>query len=198
MIRATPLRQAFALWLKRRAPVGAEAIAAVSAKMEPRSFAAGESLLDVGDRANWCFFLVRGLVREAYLDAEGREHTRAFLAEGQATGSLLDLLFGAPAVTWIVALEPTSTLAIPWRGLEAIADRFPDLQLALRRFVEDVYVKKARREFELLTLPAEERHAAWIRDHAAIDPRVKRKVLASYLGVTPEHLSRLRRRARKA
>src|SRR5262249_37434343 len=148
--------------------------------------------LRAGDRAEHCFFVARGLVRELYVDDAGKEYTRTFLGEGDITGSLLDLLSRAPAVTWIQALEPTATLAWRFEDLEALCARFPQLTAGVRRFVEALYVRKARREYEMLVLSAADRYAAWRREQPALDARVSRKHVASYLGITPEHLSRLR------
>src|SRR5437868_3885215 len=85
-----------------------------------RSFAAGDWLLRAGERAEWCFLITEGLVRELYVSDSGEEHTRSFLGAGEATGSLLDLLSGQPAVTWIQALEPTRTVAFRYREFDAL------------------------------------------------------------------------------
>src|SRR5215471_7048294 len=107
--------------------------------LSPREFARDEWLLRGGEKARLCYFIARGLVRELYTDGAGVEHTRTFLTEGCFTGSLVDLLSGVPAITWIQALEPTETLAFPYSGFTALCDRYPSLQRILRRFVEDLY-----------------------------------------------------------
>ncbi len=85
-------------------PATVEALTACAVE---RRFRAGDLLIGGGARAEWLHVLVHGLVREFYVTAAGDEHTRVFVAEGGVTGSLLDLRSGAPAVTWIQALEPT-------------------------------------------------------------------------------------------
>jgi CRP-like cAMP-binding protein len=189
-------QQLFAL-LASFAPVPPPALAAFARLLVRRSFAAGSWLLRAGQRAEQSFFIVRGLVREYYVSQDGAEHTRIFMAEGQLTGSLLDLLSARPAVTWIQALEPTETLAFPYRDFEALCGRHPALERCARRVAEDLYVRKARREHEMLALTAKQRHERWLAESPGLDARIRRRDLASYLGVTPEHLSRLgRRRAR--
>ena len=54
-------------------------------------------------------------------------------------------------------------------------------------------MRKARREHQLLAESAAQRYARWCTDHATLDGRIPKRILASYLGITPEHLSRLRR-----
>ncbi|MDB4973175.1 MAG: hypothetical protein JWN48_1516 [Myxococcaceae bacterium] len=192
-----PLRAAqsqLAGLLEQLSPMPREALAALEPHHELRTFAAGEYLLRGGERAESAFFVVRGLVRELYLAESGAEHTRAFVPEGQLTGSLLDLISGQPAITWLQALEPTETLAFSYRAFESLCDRHPALQRCARRFAEQLYVRKARREHDMLALSARQRHEAWLTQHGALDARIRRQHLASYLGITPEHLSRLRRR----
>jgi len=170
-----------------------EAVDSVLTLATPRTFASGAWLLKAGERAQWCFFIAQGLVRELYLDDSGQEHNRRFLTEGQVTGSLLDLISGEPAITWIQALEDTRTLAWRYADFEALCAKHRELETAARHLVEALYVFKTRREYELLVLPATERHARWLHNHEDLDARISRRHLASYLGVTPEHLSRLRR-----
>ncbi len=157
-----------------------------------RDFERGSWLLEGGERAEFLFLLTGGLVRELYVTPEGEEHTRSFVDAGAITGSLLDLLSGEPAVTWIQALEPTQTLAWRYADFDALARRTPELETLARRHAEALAVRKTRREFEMLALSAPERLARWRAEQPGVDRRITRKLLASYLGITPVHLSRIR------
>src|SRR5262245_49387124 len=100
-------RETFASNLRSIAPLDARELAAVFALCTTARFDAGTWILRGGERAEHCYFILRGLVRELYVGENGEEHTRVFVRERQITGSLLDLLSGAPSVTWIQALERT-------------------------------------------------------------------------------------------
>jgi CRP-like cAMP-binding protein len=76
--------------------VAPTAIAALSKLLTTRTFRKDEWLLRGGDRAQFLFFITRGLVRELYVDGAGVEHTRTFLREGSFTGSLVDLISENP------------------------------------------------------------------------------------------------------
>jgi CRP-like cAMP-binding protein len=182
--------------LGRLAPVSDAALRALAAIMAPRSFARGALLLRGGEVATRGFFVGRGLVREYYVGDGGEEHTRSFIAEGGITGSLLDLQSGEPSITWIQALEPTRTLGFGYRDFDALCARFPELHVVARRWAEALYRQKTRREHEMLALGAAERYARWRAQSAELDARISRRQLASYLGMTPEHLSRLSRAGR--
>ena len=191
---AAALRRA----LSALTPVDEAEVAALASLASWQEFPAGAWLLRGGERAEWCWLVVGGLVRELYVDGDGAEHTRAFVAEGQLTGSLLDLMSDAPAVTFIEALEPTRTIAYRYRDFDRLTARFAGLARAARRNAELLYVRKTRREHEMLALSAAERYRRWREAQPALDARVSRKQLASYLGITPEHLSRLGSAARPA
>lgn len=190
-MRSSQLQPLFSLF-RLLAPVSDGALTAFGALIRRHHFAAGAWLLAAGEQAQFCHFITSGLVRELYISPAGEEHTRSFLVEGQVTGSLLDLLSGEPAVTWIQALEPTETLAWRFSDFESLCERFPDLHVVARRSAEALCVRKIRREYEMLALTAAERHARWLRDSPQLDGRIQRRHLASYLGVSAEHLSRLR------
>jgi CRP-like cAMP-binding protein len=182
--------------LSKAAPLSEAALAEFWMLVSPRNYATGEHLLEAGARAELSFFISRGLVREYYLDAEGSVAIRTFVSAGDFTGSLLDQLSNAPAVTWIQALEPVEALVWRTAELDALAMKHPMFQLALRRAAERVYVRKARREHDMLVLTAAERYANWLSSDGHLDGRITMRDLASYLGITPEHLSRLRSKKR--
>ena len=174
------------------------ALRALESRAVERRFSAGELLLAAGTRAEWFHVIEAGLVREYYLTDSGEEHTRVFVAEGGLTGSLLDLTSGAPSVTWIQALEPTRTVALRYADLDDLARRHPDIGHLARMHAEALAVRKTLREYEMLALTARERLARWRAEHSDLDARVTRRLLASYLGMTPVHLSRIAARRKRA
>jgi CRP-like cAMP-binding protein len=169
-------------------PATVEALTACAVE---RRFRAGDLLLEGGARAEWLYVLEYGLVREFYVTAAGDEHTRVFVAEGGVTGSLLDLRSGAPSVTWIQALEPTRALAVRFAEFNALATQHGDLEALARRSAEALALRKTRREYEMLALSAADRLNSWRAENPGLDVRITRRLLASYLGITPVHLSRI-------
>lgn len=177
------------------ASLSAEATRAIERCAVGRTFAAGDHLLTGGDRAEWLHVLEKGLVREFYVTPDGNEHTRVFVSAGGVTGSLLDLSSGGPSVTWIQALERTRTLALRFADFNALAAEHGDVASLARRYAEALAIRKTEREYEMLALSATERLARWRADHPGLDGRITRRLLASYLGITPVHLSRISSKA---
>jgi CRP-like cAMP-binding protein len=179
--------------LKSLAPVDEASLSRALADFSLRTLQEGEHLLRAGELAKELAFIERGLVREYYVSLDGDEHVRSFCLEGTFTGSLYDLLSGAPAVVNIEALEPTTLLVADWAGFQARCEREPLWHVAARRNAEALYCRKAIREHQMLALTAKERFLALLRDMPQLERRVAGRHLASYLGITPEHLSRIRR-----
>ena len=177
--------------LDRINPLTDEAWAAIEPLASSRSVTAGQHLLRSGEQATRIIFITRGLVREYYLDGAGHESTRRFCREDELTGSLADLLAGGAAAVSIETLDPSTILELDWTAVDSLSNHHPSLMKLIRRFAEGLYVRKMRREFEMLTLPAAERYRRFRREEPELEARLPRHMVATYLGMTPVHLSRI-------
>ena len=158
-----------------------------------RRVARGAFFLRQGGRAQVAAVVLEGVLREYFVDAEGREHTRGFADERTLAGSLEDLLGGAPARMSLQALEDVRVAQVPWAHFQELTRVDPAWDHIARALAEHAYRRKAERERELLTLDAGARYARFRGTRGALLERVPLRHVASYLGITPEHLSRLRR-----
>jgi CRP-like cAMP-binding protein len=172
-------------------PLTDAAVLSIMVHVRLMEFSAGQFLLRAGDRAANAFIVVNGLLREFHLDRDGRQATRGFSPEGSLSGSLADLISGVAAISHIEALEPTSALSIPWVEIDRAAQSDIQWQLLLRRVAERLYVQKVHREHAMLTLTAAERLDQFKKTFPSLLNRVPKHAIASYLGITPVHLSRL-------
>lgn len=170
--------------------------------LEPLKLAKGERFVEPGDATGRVGLVRSGLFRFYYVDADGREATKAFRGPGELAAPYAELLMGVPSRTYIEALEDSELLAARYEDLVALYARHRCWLELGRRVAETFYVTKERREFELLQLPARERYRLFSDEYPGLAGRIPQYHVASYLGITPVALSRLisaarpRRRAR--
>ncbi|MBP7685749.1 MAG: Crp/Fnr family transcriptional regulator [Deltaproteobacteria bacterium] len=188
--------EVYARAMRRVAPLSDDDVAGGLALVRVRELGRGEHLLRAGDLARDAAVVVSGLLREHFLLADGTERTKAFVLEGELSGSLADLLSDSPARAYIVAEEPCRLLVVDFAQSSALAAKNPAWGQVRARATEALLRIKAEREYELLGLDADARYAAFRARYPGLEARVAAKHVASYLGITPVHLSRLRRRRR--
>jgi CRP-like cAMP-binding protein len=162
--------------------------------LKVRELRPGEYLLRGGERAIYAGVLVSGLLREHFVTTKGVERTKSFITPLQFTGSLADLLSGQPSRAYIVAEACSRIVLLRFAQLRALQARSPAWASAGLRSAEHLVVYKAEREYQFLCLDAEERYAAFAARHPDLLTRLSGRHIASYLGITPVHLSRLRAR----
>lgn len=162
--------------------------------VERRSLGKSEFFAREGEIAEHVAFIGSGILRMFYVRSDGREFNRSFLKAGDFCGVLDSLVLGEPGRLYIDALEPVELLVVAWAELEALYDQHPYWSRIGRRFAERLAIKKMGREASLLLDDPEQRYLAFRREHAAIEARIADYHVASYIGVTPEALSRIKKR----
>ncbi len=192
-------RAAYRAAVEAFGPFPEDALEAGAALLRPRALRTGQHVLHAGRApATEVLFVVRGLLREYFPLDDGGERTKAFVREGQVSGSLADLLSGEPSRASIVAEEPSRVLCAPYDETRRLGERFAAWAIFGQRITAALLSQKARREHELLALDATGRYEAFRARYPGLEARVKAKHVASYVGITPVHLSRLRRARRAA
>jgi CRP-like cAMP-binding protein len=187
-------RDAFTALVRRVVPLDDATAAQILEVARPLRLPRGALFLSAGDRATMTGTVVTGVMREYFPLVDGREVTRNFAGPGDGIGSLSDLLSGEASKSAVAAETDARIVTVPWSVLRGEADRNPVVAAFLTRTTEQLYLRKARREYELLALDAEARYLAFRARFAKLEDQIQLKQVASYVGITPEHLSRLRRR----
>lgn len=138
-------------------------------------------------------FVAEGLLRFYYPSDDGRQSNKAFVGEGEFAGALAAAGLGVPILYGIEALEPSRILASPIDRFRALYDQDPAFERLGRRLAEHILMRKERRARSLLLESAAERYLAFVDARPDLVQRVPLYHIASYLGVTDVHLSRIRR-----
>lgn len=160
----------------------------------PYKLKKGEFFVRSGYMADSIGFIVTGLLRYFYTDKNGVEYTKAFAAENDFAVSYASMLLKKPSAFSIEALENTEMLCINYSDWEKLLDSVPCWNIVARKVVEKVYIMKQMREIELLLEDAQSRYIHFMDQYPMLHKRLKQHYIASYLGISPVSLSRIRRK----
>lgn len=139
--------------------------------------------------------VLKGLLRHYYVDARGRESVKAFRGPLELSGPYAEILQRRPSRTFIEALTASELFVFEVAAVDAAAEDSLELQRLVRRFVEVQFVNKEQREYEFLMWSAEERYRQFCASLPQLVQHIPQHQIASYIGITPVALSRIRRRA---
>jgi CRP-like cAMP-binding protein len=158
----------------------------------PRALRSGEDFCRIGQEKHEVAFIHEGILRYYLILPDGEDATKDFSFPGGFAVSYGSAVMNVPAEVGVAAVTPCRLTAWPYSAFAALYGRHPEWERFGRRIAEMLYVRKERREISLLTESAEQRRLAMLRafPHAAEIPQ---HFLASYLGIRPQSLSRLKK-----
>lgn len=149
-------------------------------------------LLKEGDICRTCYFINKGSVQAYYLDKNNDEATRDFYFEGQWMTNIESFSKQNPSKEFYRTLEPTEFLAIDRDSFFQLIGKVPEFMEAYRQILEVSYSHSINRINSFNAMDALER-LQWVREYQPqILTRLSSKIIASYIGVSPETLSRLK------
>ena len=151
-------------------------------------------LLQAGDVCTYQSMVASGCLRVFFSDPEGTEHTMQFAIENWWVADLGSFITGKPAFYHIQALEDTFVLQLHRDRMEELYATIPKLERFFRIIVQRGYIAAQNRIISNLSEPAEVRYNRFRDKYPQIDNRVPQYMIASYLGITPEFLSKIRKR----
>lgn len=153
-----------------------------------------EVLLFAGDVSSHMQFIAAGCLRAYYVDEAAKEHVVQFGIEGWWVNDLYSYLTQTPAKQFVQALEPSVVLQIHRDTLHELYDKVPAMERFYRLKFEKAYVSLQDRTLNAMSKSAEERYLEFRSKYRNIEQRVPQYMVASYLGITPEFLSALRKK----
>lgn len=149
-------------------------------------------LLQEGDICRGQYFVHKGCLRTYSIDEKGLEHILQFAIEDWWTGDMYSFLTQTPARYTIDALEDAELLYLEKPALEQLYLKVPKFEKFFRHLLQNAFIAMQERINGNLSLPADERYCNFIDKYPAMEKRLPLKQIASYLGITPESLSRIR------
>jgi CRP-like cAMP-binding protein len=158
-----------------------------------RSFKKGTVLLREGQIATECYFNIEGCVRHYYL-SDGEERTTQFYTEQQSIASMNSYLNKVPANHYLECLEDCTLAVFGYEKEKELYSKFPKFESLCRLSMEDDFGKQQEMLARFIIQSPEERYLSLLETRPELLNRVPQYHLASYLGVKPESLSRIRKR----
>ncbi|MBK1896844.1 Crp/Fnr family transcriptional regulator [Chryseobacterium paridis] len=171
-----------------------ELIKSVSALKKLRKH---QYLLQEGDVWNFNAFVERGLVKTFSIDSKGQEHIMNFSPENYWTGDRESLTSGNPSEFNIIAIENSEIVLIKKEEFKMICRRIPQLNDLVNEILHRSFLVSQKRIHANISLSAEEKYQDFIQKNLSLVNRIPQHMIASYLGVSPETLSRIRAQASK-
>jgi CRP-like cAMP-binding protein len=181
-------------YLGARAEFSADDFARVRRAFVWRRLAAGDFLQRAGEVPRYAAFVASGCLRHYVIDARGKEHIVQFAPETWWLADATSLAQGTPSSYFFEAIENSEVLLLDARAHQALVDGVPGYAAALRTGLQRHAAAKDQRIVSSLSASAEERYLEFLEVYPSIVTRVPQSMLASYLGMTPETLSRIRKR----
>lgn len=183
----------FQNFLKERLAISQEQAEEATTCLKSKIFKKGEFIVYPGDKHTVNYFVNNGLLRSYSMDEKGKEHIIQFAPEGWIISERDSAVFHEPSLFFIDAVEDTEALLIPsdfFTGIQKIIPNILELNMILLhnsiRFMQ-------KRINMLLSATAEDRYLDFIKLYPNLTLRVPQWMIASYLGITPESLSRVRK-----
>lgn len=159
-----------------------------------RQFKRGDFINVEGEVNRFTNFITTGSSRVYYIDNDGVEHVVQLGIEGWWVGDFPSFITQTPASMFTEALEKTTTLSFSYDDLQALYLAVPGMERFFRLLIQKAYASFHKRTLEALSLDAEQRYLSFSEAYPLLDQRISQKHIASYLGMTPEFLSTLKKR----
>lgn len=165
--------------------------------LEPRSMKRKTFYLEAGKVCKSSAFVLDGAVKSYTVDDEGKEHILSFATRDWWISDLYSLISEKPAILNIQAIADSEVLLLTRKNQQILFEQVPKFERFFRILVENALVASQQRLIDNLSSTAEERYLRFIGKYPTIPSCVPQHNIASYLGITPEFLSKIRARLAK-
>ncbi len=183
----------FGTYLTTNLEVGPDDLEALRKLCTIEKVQKNDFLLRKGQHCAHTFFVETGLLRQFSLDSGGKEHILAFAPEGWFMSDRDSLFFDRPSQYNIQALEDSRVAMLSRDFMQQLDAKIPGFTDFNNRLLHNHIRHLQERIALLLGAPAEERYRHFVARYPDLQLRVPQRMIAAYLGITPESLSRVRR-----
>ncbi len=172
-------------------PINEDSLEALSRLAQEASFPKQTTILDIGEKQNYIYLILQGMARSFYIDEKGNDITKLFMRENEFL--IGEALFMEESLEVFQAIEDLKCLRFDAKEFKRILLSDPVLERFYIAALERTIRYKMRREYAFQCLNATERYLEFRKEYPSIENRLPQNLIASYLGITKESLSRIRK-----
>jgi len=179
-------------------PLSEEEINQLKSKFKERHIKRRQFILQEGDVCKHYTFVSDGCLKLYKIDQSGKERNLQFAIEDEWISDLGSLYSETPSDVYIEALEQSTILQIEVKDLVYLYTHFPNIDRRFRVVIENSFIYLQKRMFQNISATAEEKYLFFFNTRRNLFNRISNVQIASYLGVTPEFLSAIRKKIAKS
>ncbi|MCB2408720.1 Crp/Fnr family transcriptional regulator [Hymenobacter lucidus] len=180
-------------YLQAKLPLTDQQFAALAHTLEPKTLARQQVLVRQGEVGRYGAFVAQGCLRSFVVDKKGKEHVLQFAPENWWIADQHGLIHHEPAMFSIDALEDSQVLLFGPGFYQQLPQLGPAFQAFFYELQQNSLQAMQKRLIATLSAPAEERYLDFLRTYPSLAQRLPQRLIAAYLGITPESLSRIRK-----
>ncbi len=164
----------------------------LKSKVVLRKYLKGQYIVQQGDVCKYECFVLSGCTKTFFLDKEGQEHILMFSIEDWWTSDMASFITQTPADFNVQCLENTELVLFPYDTIEELLDRIPKLERFFRKIIQSGFIASQKRIVRNFSLTAKEQYLYFKEQYPEIEKRIPQYMIASYLGITKEFLSKIK------
>lgn len=164
----------------------------LSSLISSRKLLKGQYFLQQGDVCKFSGFVVSGCTKTFYVDEEGQEHVIMFSIEDWWTSDMGSYISQNPADFNVQCLENTELIQFSYESQQEMMQEIPKLERFFRIIIERAFVASQKRIVRNMSMSAKDRYLFFRSEYPKIEQRIPQYLIASYLGITKEFLSKIK------
>ncbi len=184
--------------LSQFAPMDDEAWTALSDLFVHKSLKRNEFLYREGDRPHNGSMLLSGVLRVFYTKQDGVEYNKNFFIPGMSPTPITALVTGQPCAISFQALTDAELMTFNFAQFLALADQHESLRKLYTKILEQLWIHKEQQEIQMVTNDAQTNYDLFRKKFPGLEQQIPQYHIASYLGITPIQLSRIRAKMSKS
>lgn len=183
----------FATYLQKRIPITDQQLKEVEVLFKTKKVDKGKIILQLGEVCQYTYFVTNGCLRSYVIDDKGKEHILQFAIENWWISEQISFINHEPSMYFIDAVEDTEFVQTDEHGWNEFHKIVPEASEMNRKLQLNSLRSFQKRLVSHLSASGEQRYLSFIKTYPPLALRLPQKMIASYLGVTPESLSRIRK-----